>query len=194
MKAKNYINSENNKLLIEKIGEKRFNHTIRVVETAEKLAEFYKIDIESAKIAAYFHDCGKYLDKSRLFKEANDYGLDIDDEMKLSPQIIHGFLAANIIARDYGIDDIDVLNSIRYHTTGRINMSTLEKIIYISDYIEPGRSFEGVETVRDMIYKNLDMALYTALNQTINNLIVNDIYIAKNSFLARNYYLLEYKR
>ncbi|NLY20813.1 MAG: HD domain-containing protein [Tissierellia bacterium] len=188
------MNSDNNKLLIENIGEKRFNHTIRVVETAEKLAKFYETNIESAKIAAYFHDCGKFLDKSLIWSKAEKYGLDIEDEMRQSPQIIHGFLAAKIIENDYGIEDIDILNSIRYHTTGRTNMSTLEKVIYISDYIEPGRSFEGVEIVRDMIYKNLDMALYTALNQTINNLIVNDIYIAKNSFLARNYYLLEYKR
>src|SRR5699024_7094391 len=106
-------------------------------------------------------------------------------------ELIHGLLGSKIAKHEFGIDDIDILNAIQYHTTGRKAMAPLEKIIFISDYIEPGRSFPGVEPVRKLAYENLDKSIVLAIDQTIKFLINNDRLIHINTIRARNYIKIE---
>lgn len=108
--------------------------------------------------------------------------------MLKAPQIIHSYLGALFAREFYGIDDEDILNAITYHTTGRANMSDLEKIIFLADYIEPMRNFDGVEKARELASKDLDAAMYFALNNTLKFLVERDSYIVLETIIARNFY------
>lgn len=171
-----------------RIGEKRFLHTLRVAETAVELAEIHGIDSEKAKIAGLLHDCAKIKDINLLKLEAKKYDLLLTQDMMRAPQIIHSHLGAILANRLYGIDDEDILNAIAYHTTGRPNMSELEKIIFLADYIEPKRNFPGVEKARELARENLDKAMYFALNNTLKFLVEEDNFIATETVHARNFY------
>ena len=144
--------------ICERIGEKRYLHTIRVRDVAIDLANIYGVDLL------------------------------ITEEMKRAPQIIHSHLGRVMAKNLYGIDDEDILNAISYHTTGRPNMSDLEKIIFLADYIEPMRNFDGVDVARKLAKKDLDSAMYFALNNTLKFLVEKDKYIVVETVLARNFY------
>ena len=172
----------------ERIGEKRFLHTLRVRDTALELARIHGVDQEKAEVAGFLHDCAKIRDHDDLMKAAKKSGLLLTKEMHKAPQIIHSYLGA-IYARDlYGIEDEEILNAITYHTTGRANMSDLEKIIFLADYIEPMRNFDGVERARELAREDLDAAMYFALNNTLKFLVDHDTYIVPTTVTARNFY------
>ena len=124
--------------------EERKKHTFAVRDTAVKLAERYGADEKKAEIAALFHD---------IKRSASD--------------LEHGKMAALVMERDYGIDDEDILNAVRYHTTGRPGMSLLEKIIFIADAIEPGRSYPGAEKIREAAFSDIDRACILSMENTI---------------------------
>ncbi len=158
--------------MVEKIrsalSPRRFIHTLGVVETAVKIAKVYYIDIEQAKIAALLHDCVKDYPHSLQIQLCKEFHIPLDETMKKNPELIHSFLGAEIAKREYEVEDSYILDAIRYHTTGRANMTLLDKIIFLSDYIEPNRtSFIGLENVRSLAYTHLDQAVYQALLLTI---------------------------
>ncbi|MBU3160125.1 bis(5'-nucleosyl)-tetraphosphatase (symmetrical) YqeK [Clostridium frigoris] len=176
------------------LKESRFKHSVSVSETAIELATIYGQNIEKARIAGLVHDCAKNLADDQLMKMAIDHRIELDEVSKQSPQIIHG-LVGSIIARDImEIQDEDILNSIRYHTTGRKNMSILEKIIFISDYIEPLRTFKGKEEVRSLSRVNLDVAVMMCLENTIKYVISKKQLLHIDTVYARNYLLSENSR
>ena len=172
--------------LLKDIGEHRFNHTLRVVDEARKLAQIYNIDMDKTVTAALLHDCAKFLDKKNLLKMANDFDIILNDIMSNNQELIHGPLGAKIAEHKYNIKDSDILNSIQYHTTGRKDMSRLEKIIYIADYIEPQRNFHGVHRVRQLAYEDLDRSVLMAMDQTIVFLVNNNRLISTDTIEARN--------
>ncbi|MDR7857080.1 bis(5'-nucleosyl)-tetraphosphatase (symmetrical) YqeK [Tissierella sp.] len=184
-----YINWENK--LIETIGENRYSHSLRVMETAVKLAMTYNVDLEKTRIAGILHDCGKIRNETYLLKRTDDFGIILDKSMEYNHELIHGPLGAEIAKVEYGIEDIEILDAIYYHTTGRENMSTLDKIIYIADYIEPKRNFEGVEKVRDMAFSDINQSIIMAMEKTISFLIKNNKLIHPNTIKARNYLIIE---
>ena len=185
----NKITEEMKSDILNRIGEKRYNHTIRVRDTAVELAKIYNVDLEKAYVAGMLHDCAKIRDEKELIEVSFDYGLSLTDDMKKAPQIIHSFLGAIISEKKYGIEDEDVLNAIRFHTTGRENMSDLEKIVFLADYIEPMRNFSGVDKARELSYEDLNKAMMYSLNNTILFLCNKDEYIALDTIKARNYIL-----
>ena len=174
-------------ILIEKIGKKRVEHSIGVMETAMELAKVYYADMDKAKIAGILHDCAKYGDKSYLLKRASDFDIILDKIMIENYQLIHGPLGAEVAKEDFGVKDEEILNAIRYHTTGRENMTLLDKIIYIADYIEPSRNFLGVEKARELAFENLDKSLIYAMDNTVIQLIKTSKLIHLDTIKARNY-------
>ena len=117
--------------LIKSLGEKRYNHSIRVMETAVELARQYGYDEEKAKIAGLLHDCAKYQDHLYLLKRVNDFDIILDDFMIQNKELIHAPLGSKIAEIEYNIKDEEIISAIYYHTIGKENMSLLEKIIYI---------------------------------------------------------------
>lgn len=173
--------------LKESIGDKRYKHSLGVMELAKKLAIVYGTDVERAGLAGLFHDCGKFQDNTYLLNAVKDFGIILDNTIKNNTHLIHGPLGAEIVRRVYNIKDKEILNAIRYHTTGRENMSLLEKIIYIADYTEPNRVFPGVDQIRDLAYKDLNSAVLLSMNNTIKYVIDNGWVIHIDTIKARNY-------
>ncbi len=180
-------------MLICNIGDKRYRHSIRVMEEALNLARIFNCDEEKAAIAGLLHDCGKFENEDELLKKAYDFDIIQVGSYFNNASLIHGALGAEIARREFQINDIDILNAIRYHTTGRENMSLLEKIIYISDYIEPDRDFPGVEEIRKLAYENLDLALLNAMDKTIKHIIDKGYYLHPDTINARNYLVFKIK-
>ncbi|NLY44868.1 MAG: HD domain-containing protein [Tissierella sp.] len=170
-------------------GQDRVDHTLRVVEESKKLAYVHSVDIDKATQAAFLHDCAKFKDGKNLLKMAVDFDIILSDIMRASLDLIHAPLGAKIAEHKYNIKDSDILNAIKYHTTGRKDMTKLEKIIYIADYIEPYRKFHGVKEVRQLAYVDLDKSLLLAMNQTIIFLIEKNRLISPDTIEARNQFI-----
>lgn len=153
-----------------RMPEKRYIHTMGVMETAINLAEKYGENPKSAETAAILHDIAKYADLEWMRKIAKENGLDARLE-GWGSEILHGPIGAWIAEDEFQITDEDILNAIRFHTTGRAGMSQLEKIIYIADMIEPNRKFDGVEKLRKKAQEDLDKAMRACIRHTISFLV-----------------------
>ncbi|TDL34477.1 HD domain-containing protein [Jeotgalibacillus sp. S-D1] len=154
----------------EVLPEQRYVHTLGVIDTAKALAKAYGANVEHAETAAILHDMAKHQDRDamkNLIQEEN-----IDPRLLLfHHELWHAPVGAYLAKMTMGVESQDVLNAIRFHTTGRAEMGLLEKIIYLADSIEPGRKFPGVEYIREAAYKDLDEALRRAVKQSILFLI-----------------------
>jgi len=147
------------------LKEKRLKHVYSVAQEAVKLAEKYGEDIQKAEIAALFHDMFRSTPVSSLDMYIKHFGL--PKKIIGNANLSHGKVAAEIMKRDYGIEDEDILNAVAFHTTGRAGMSTLEKIVFLADAIEPGRNYPTVEETRSLAYIDLDKACISSLERTV---------------------------
>ena len=149
-------------------NERRYEHTLGVAYTATCLAYRYGEDPEKARLAGLLHDCAKHLSGEKALEMCAKYDLPVNNIEKNNPFLLHGKVGALIAQKKFNVDDEDILNAITYHTTGRPVMSLLEKIIYVSDYIEPNRDFaSNLDTVRNLAFENLDMALMKIKNANL---------------------------
>ena len=142
-------------LLQQSLKPKRYEHSVRVYETALKMAEHYHADVKKVAVAALLHDCGRQVPKETSVAKAKDLGLPIDPVEEAQPILLHAKLGVYFAVRKYGIspDDTEVLDAIRYHSTGKADMSETAKIVFLADLIEPGRDFEGVEALREASFQ-----------------------------------------
>jgi len=168
------------------LSKKRFDHSIGVMNTAVKLAEHYNANVSDAETAGLLHDCARDIRGGLLFKACKKYNINFDYITKAQPELLHGILGVHIAKDNYGVSDNSILDPIRWHTTGREKMTLLDKIIYISDFIEPGRDFEGVEEVRKLACEDLDKAMLMALDRTIKYVMMREVYIHPDTIKARN--------
>ncbi|HCW04152.1 MAG TPA: phosphohydrolase [Clostridium sp.] len=177
--------------LQDKLSVKRYKHVLGVRDTAVKLARTYGEDEEKALLAAILHDCAKNMGDLELIKLVKDHGY-IPDKIELkAPQLLHGRAAAIVAKNEMGIVDSSICDAVTYHTTGREAMSSLEKIIYLADYIEPCRDFPGVEALRRESFINLDSAMLMSLENTIRYILDKGQLLHTNTIEARNYFLLK---
>ena len=139
---------------------KRFTHTLGVVEMSEKLAKIYNADIEKCKVAALLHDICKEMDMEYIKNICkNNFMSELSGEDLENNEILHGFAGAYYVKNELGIDDKEILSAIKYHTVGAKNMTLVEKIVYIADAIEYGRSYPSVVAIREETFKNLDRGI-----------------------------------
>ena len=141
------------------------SHIEGVCETAKLLAKHYGADEKKAEFAALYHDRFKYLMPEELVNFVKRF--DLDKKYENNIDLAHSKIAAEMMKCEHGVSDEDVINAVKYHTTGRAGMSLLEKILYIADVIEPGRDYPGVEKLRELAYKDLDSACLTAMENTV---------------------------
>lgn len=142
-------------------------HIEGTVVEARRLALLHGVDEERATLAAWGHDIARALSPSDLLAEARRLGLAVDPVEEEAPILLHGPVGAAILSLDYAIDDPDVLAATRYHTTARAAMSTLEKVVFLADKIEPGklRAEPALARVRQLANRDLDAAVLECLNQ-----------------------------
>lgn len=135
-------------------GKSRFEHTLRVADLATKLAIHYGVDVDKAWLAAILHDLEKNISLEENDMLVKKYGL--DEKYLGNKNLSHSKLAA-VVSRDkLGIDDVDILNAIAFHTTGREKMSMLEKIIFVADTCEEGRTYKEAAMLRNNAFENID--------------------------------------
>lgn len=171
--SSHWLNVSRQKLLEDlqsQISKKRYQHVLRVEQTAIELAKLYDVDPEKASIAALMHDFAKELPNQEMLALAKERW-DHPALASASGQIWHGFAAATIAQDKYNIVDEDILTAISAHTIGWYEMSPLVQVVYIADYIEPGRDFIGVEKARKYACKNLTKATEYKMTQTLLYLI-----------------------
>ncbi|WP_077214045.1 bis(5'-nucleosyl)-tetraphosphatase (symmetrical) YqeK [Bacillus dakarensis] len=173
------------KIVKPQLTDHRYQHTIGVMETAIILAKKYGADEKKAETAAIFHDYAKFKPKEEMKK------LIIDEKMPAvlldyNSELWHAPVGAFLVEKVVGIKDEDILDAIRYHTSGRKGMSLLEKVIYLADYIEPGRHFPGVDEVRKLAQEDLNLALIKAVQNTIIFLMKKNQAVFPETFEAYN--------
>lgn len=163
----------------------RWEHTLRVAETAIKLAKREGVDRHKTQIAAILHDYCKFWSEQDLVNWIKEELLP-EELLSYNKELWHAPVGAAVARKKFGIKDENILNAIRYHTSGRPAMSKLEKIIFLADYIEPGRRFPEVEEVRRVAENNLNLAVLRALDNTITFLINQSQKIYPLTLDARN--------
>lgn len=177
----------------DRMPEKRYIHTIGVTDTAMALAEKFGQDPKKAEVAAILHDSCKYADRDWMKQTIVEQQMD-PTLLTYHHELWHGPVGAYVAETEFGVTDADMLNAIRFHTTGRAGMSDLEKIVYIADMIEPNRKFPDVDTLRaaaqEMI---LDDLMITCLSHSIQFLMSKHQPVFPDSFNCYNDLLLKQK-
>lgn len=173
----------------ETLSEKRFYHSKCVMDKCEELARIYNIDVEKAKLAGILHDIAKEIPKENRIEVAERYGLELDEIEKKSKGLIHAKLGAKICEIDLSVDK-EICDAIACHTTGKENMSMLEKVLYISDAIGEDRNYSNTEELRLLASTNLDKAIMCLLKLTIEERVKEEKLVHIDSIKALNYLII----
>lgn len=180
--------TEINEKLVEMLPERRMQHSLNVADCAVKLCDIYGYNKEKAYIAGLVHDCAKYLNNDQVDYYVNKYNINLDEYEMNNLALSHSLIGSYIAEYEFKINDVEIIDAIRYHTTGKENMSLLEKIIYMADLIEESRNFPNVDLLRNLSYSGkLDEALLISFDNTIKFVIDNKQLIHPRTVSARNY-------
>ncbi|MBQ9742704.1 MAG: bis(5'-nucleosyl)-tetraphosphatase (symmetrical) YqeK [Ruminococcus sp.] len=174
------------KLAESRLSNRRYTHSVNVAAAAVKLAKKYGCDVQKAELAGILHDITKETDAENQLQIINAGGIILDDVSKSSPQLYHA-ISGMVYCRDtLGIDDEDILNSIRYHTTARAGMSLLEKIIFTADFISDERDYEDVDVMRARCEVSLEEGMLYGLGFVIPDIVRKERAIHPDALSAYN--------
>jgi len=163
------LNEENIKLILKnRLLEKRYIHSLNVMEMAVKLAKLNGVNEEDAKFAGLLHDCAKNYSNEDLINYCKENNIEIDTIKMSSPGMLHADVGADIAENEFGANK-NIVEAIKYHTLGNKNMSKLAKILYVADLIEEGRELEGLDRIREITYNDLHQGYVEALKYCIEN-------------------------
>ncbi len=177
--------------LKENLSEERFNHSVGTAECAEKLAEKYNLNKEKAYIAGLLHDCAKCFSNEKL-KEIIDKHLKVEECEMLNYKTLHAPVSAYIAQKDFGVSDNEILSAIRWHTLGKQDMTTFEKIIFLADKIEPNtREKKYCSEIRSILTEpnGLNLALLRCYVETIKSLAKRELKICFKTIDIYNHLL-----
>lgn len=159
---------------------KRYKHSLRVYETALEMIKAHGFEgdlAERTAVAALLHDCGRVVNSKGCEAKAKEIGVAYTALEANQPILFHAIFGVYYAQKDYGVTDPEILEAIRYHTTGTSGMSPMAKLVFLADMIEPARDFSGVEELRAMSFKDLDEAMLMAYKNTIGYLIESGLLI-----------------
>ena len=177
------------KKLMKELDEDRYRHTQGVMYTSAALAMRYGADLKKALLAGLLHDCAKCIPGHTKIKMCEKYNLEISEIERKNPSLLHAKLGAYLAKDKYDIEDEEILMAIRSHTTGRPGMSLLEKIVYIADYMEPGRKdLPNMMDVRHLAFEDIDKCLYRILRDSLVYLKAQDMPIDQTTEETYQYY------
>lgn len=167
------------------LSDHRFQHCLRVEQTAMDLAEQNGVDVEKAAIGGLVHDYAKQRPNDDFIQAIKDYQLD-PELLNYGNAIWHGVVGWLFVKNELQITDIDILNAVRYHTVGHQYMTPLEQIVYMADYIEPGRDFPGVDEARKMTKNNLQDGVAYQTKQTLGYLVAHNKPVFPQTIMTYN--------
>ena len=150
-----------------RLSKERYEHTLRVADTAEDLALAHDLDADMARLAALLHDAVREMDPEVFLNLANKWRLQVGDPERQSPKLLHGPVAAELARREFGMDNEEVLQAVRAHTTGRPGMGPLALVLYVADKIEPARDYPSVGRLRKLAGEDLNEAAAESLRRAI---------------------------
>lgn len=183
---------EYKKIIKPRMSEARYTHSLNVALEAAYLAELYGADKEKAEIAGILHDITKETPNEEQLQIMEKNGIILTKLQLSSPKLWHSLSGAAYISSELGIEDEDILNAVRYHTSGRAGMSILEKIIFVADFTSEERDYDGVETMREKSRKSLEEAMHFGLSYTLIDLVKRHRAIDPNAVDCYNDIILNY--
>ena len=197
---KNQLYSDNNKNMAWSVGKiksdlkkllnpHRYQHTLGVADTAKRMAEAFHINPNLAYLAGLLHDCAKHYSNDELIRFCKKNNIFISKSEQNAPFLLHGKVGAYIAREKYHVENSDVLNAVRWHTTGKADMTTLEQIIFCADYIEPSRTIQpNLSYLRKISDKNLDLLTCHIIHDTLNYLKTKEQIIDEHTEEAYRFY------
>ena len=171
--------------------EARLRHSKNVAKEAVRLAKKYGADVQRAEIAGILHDATKETPEAEQMELIERAGIVLTDLEMSSHKLWHAISGAAFAKVEMGIDDPDIINSIRYHTTGRADMSLLERVIFIADFTSAERDYDGVDRIRKVADKDLDDACLEGMSFTIADLAQQKLTIAPDTFSGYNWFAMQ---
>ncbi|NLX69492.1 MAG: HD domain-containing protein [Clostridiales bacterium] len=168
------------------LDEERYTHTLGVRDCAVRLAGRYGVDIDKARLAGLLHDCAKCLSKESMMSKMREAGYELGRGIFQNEALMHGPAGAVVARQVFGVQDPEILSAIECHTTGKKNMSTLDKIIYLADIIEPNRDYPGVDELRAAAMEDLDKAVLLGLRRGIERVLATNRYLHPRTIEAWN--------
>lgn len=189
MSERNKYFEEMEEQVAKRLKKNRFRHTLGVAHTAACLAMAYGADIDKAYTAGLLHDVAKHMSDKELLKAASKYKIEVTDFDEKNPDMLHGPVGAKIAEHEFGIMDEDILNAITNHTAGRVGMSLLEEIVFVSDYIEQGRDkAPNLPEVRGLAFDDLNKCILTITENIIRYLTEAGETIDERIYPVLDYY------
>ena len=175
--------------LSETLAPARFRHTLGVSDTACALALRYDESFAHARLAGLLHDCAKGLSPETLLEIVQRESLEIRDSERSNPSLLHAPVGAWLAVTDYGVEEENVRDAIRHHTTGRPDMTLLEKIIYVADFIEPARvRAPELAAIRKMAFQDLEETVAAIAESTVTYILEREIPLDDMTKETRDWY------
>jgi len=169
--------------------QQRMDHVLGVRDTALRLGKLHHCDLDKLELAALLHDITKYDSHEQNVKRIRSYYENADSIIReYNPNILHAFSAVAVAHDAYGVTDPDILGAIEKHTIGAPNMSMMEAVLFVSDYIEPNRTYPSCIHVRSIAFENLHLAIYTAMDDSIRYFESTEGQVPQTAYKARAYY------
>lgn len=172
------------------MSERRYNHCVNVANEAVRLAKKYGADPEKAEIAGILHDITKEFDFDKQLQIIDSGDIILTDVQKQANKLWHAISGSVYIQKELGITDEDIINAIRYHTTGRAQMSTLEKVIFVADFTSAERDYPDVDVIRQKAEISLEEGMLYGIQFTLSRLLNREGYISEDAIDAYNEILL----
>lgn len=183
--------SEAKKIISSRLSPQRYQHSLQVAQTAREMAKFHGGDGDKAYLVGILHDYAKDLPADKLLACAGQQGLIEDEIENRVPDLLHAPVGACLLALEQGLDDPEMLEAVRAHTLGSVHMSTLDKIIFLADMIEPSRGqYPDLACLRRLCYLDLDAAMLLGLESTIRYCLERAKLLHPRTVEARNAFLL----
>lgn len=174
-------------ILKSRLTPQRYYHSLCVMEEAEKLAPFLSADTEKAKLAGLLHDITKNTSTEEQFKIIEDANVTLTELERTSPKLHHAISGSCYVENELKLTDREIIDAIRYHTTARADMTPLDKVLYMADFISADRDYDGAEELRKLAYENFEEAMKVAVAFTVNELIEKRAQVHPDTVAAWNY-------
>ena len=200
---KNNDNTEKSMLLAEpkaveiekyiksKLTPERYTHVLSVRELALDLAKKYGADLRKVNLAVLLHDCAKWLRTSEQYEAAASHEVELDEIERHNPSLLHALIGVEFAVSHFDVDNPEILNAIRIHTTGSGKMTLIDKILYVADFAEPKRNHVEAHAVRELAYQDLNKAVFEVSRYKIEHLLAKGVLIHPYTIDAYNSALQE---
>ena len=179
------------KYLKSKLTPERYTHVISVRELALDLAKKYGANLRKVNLAALLHDCAKWMRTSEQYEAAANHEIQLDEVERHNPSLLHALIGVEFAVSHFDVDDPEILNAIRIHTTGSGKMTLIDKILYVADFAEPKRDHPEAHAVRELAYQDLNKAVFEVSRHKIEHLLAKGVLIHPHTIDAYNNALQE---